>query len=172
MDPNTEISTSNHYEVFLLFCLHSLRNLGTKNSPGLTPPAYDWLVTVPELILSLTSTAAERTWIYNKHISRDRYPASLLAGRTDLQKTRHVVYMHCCATSPRTWKTQLPLLLRVGPCLQSCCLTTRWSNPLHYQCIIYRESREEWSVFWEVTVSVILSKKVYVHVSYSKRFPR
>jgi hypothetical protein len=33
-------------------------------------------------------------------------------------------------TSPRTRKTQPPLLLRVGPCLQSCCLATRWSNPL------------------------------------------
>jgi hypothetical protein len=51
--------------------------------------------------------AAERTWTYSKHISRDRYPASLLARRSDLQKT------------------QLPLLLRVGPCLQSCCLATR-----------------------------------------------
>jgi hypothetical protein len=29
------------------------------------------------------------------------------------------------------------------------------------------------SIFWEVIVSVILSKKsVYVHVSYSERFPR
>jgi hypothetical protein len=39
-DLNTETSTSNHYEVFLLFRLQSLRNLGTKNSSGLTPPAY------------------------------------------------------------------------------------------------------------------------------------
>jgi hypothetical protein len=40
-DLNTEISTSNHYEVFLLFRLQSLWNLGTKNSSELTPPAYD-----------------------------------------------------------------------------------------------------------------------------------
>jgi hypothetical protein len=33
---NTETSTSNHYEVFLLFRLQWLWNLGTKNSP-----AYD-----------------------------------------------------------------------------------------------------------------------------------
>jgi hypothetical protein len=33
-DLNTEISTSNHYEVFLLLRLQSLRNLGTKNSSG------------------------------------------------------------------------------------------------------------------------------------------
>jgi hypothetical protein len=39
-DLNAEISTSNHYEV-LLFCLQSLWNLGTKNSSGLAPPAYD-----------------------------------------------------------------------------------------------------------------------------------
>jgi hypothetical protein len=58
--------------------------------------------------------ATERTSTYSKHISRDRYPANVLARRMDLQKT------------------QLPLLLRVGPCLQSCCLATRWQNPLHY----------------------------------------
>jgi hypothetical protein len=40
-DLNAETSTSNHYEVFLLFRLQSFRNLGTKNSTGLTPPAYD-----------------------------------------------------------------------------------------------------------------------------------
>jgi hypothetical protein len=44
-DLNTETSTSNHYEVFLLFCLHSLWNLGTKNSPVFNPSAYDWLIT-------------------------------------------------------------------------------------------------------------------------------
>jgi hypothetical protein len=52
MDLNTEISTSDHYKVFLLFHLQSLWNLGTKNSSGLTPPAYDWLVNALELILS------------------------------------------------------------------------------------------------------------------------
>jgi hypothetical protein len=41
MDLNTETSTSNHYEVFLLFRHQSLWNLGNKNSSGLTPPAYD-----------------------------------------------------------------------------------------------------------------------------------
>jgi hypothetical protein len=50
--------------------------------------------------------AAERTWTYSKRISRDRYPAYLLARRSDLQKI------------------QRPLFLRVGPCLQSCCLAT------------------------------------------------
>jgi hypothetical protein len=58
--------------------------------------------------------AAERTWTYSKHISLDRYPGSPMAGRSDQQKT------------------QLPLLFRAGPCLQSCCLATRWSNPLQY----------------------------------------
>jgi hypothetical protein len=43
MDLNTETSTSTHYEVFLLFCLHlqSLWNRRIKNSFGLTPSAYD-----------------------------------------------------------------------------------------------------------------------------------
>jgi hypothetical protein len=50
MDLNTEIITSNHCEVSL-FRLQSLWNLRTS---GLTPPTYDWLVTAPELILSLS----------------------------------------------------------------------------------------------------------------------
>jgi hypothetical protein len=58
---NTETSTSNHYEVFLLLRFQSLWNLGIKNSSRLTavpfklrnssevhllltPPPYDWLV--------------------------------------------------------------------------------------------------------------------------------
>jgi hypothetical protein len=35
-------------------------------------------------------------WIYRKHMSRDRYPARLLARRLDLQKTRHVITIQCC----------------------------------------------------------------------------
>jgi hypothetical protein len=61
--------------------------------------------------ITLTYKAAERTCTYSKHISRDRYPASPLTRRSDLQKA------------------QLPLLLRVEPCLQSCSLATRWSHP-------------------------------------------
>jgi hypothetical protein len=55
-----------------------------------------------KLILSLSYIAAERTWNYSEHISRDRYPASLLARRSDLQKIHHVVSVHCCVTSLRT----------------------------------------------------------------------
>jgi hypothetical protein len=50
-----------------------------------------------ERILSFTYIAAEWTRTYSKHISRDDYPASLLAPRSDLQKTH------------------LPLSLQVGP---------------------------------------------------------
>jgi hypothetical protein len=39
--------------------------------------------------------------------------------------------------------------------------------------MLYGVSQEEMSIFWEVIVSVILRKNtVYVHVSYSERFPR
>jgi hypothetical protein len=38
-DLNREISTSNHYEVFLLFRLQSLWNLGAKNSSRLIATA-------------------------------------------------------------------------------------------------------------------------------------
>jgi Leu/Phe-tRNA-protein transferase len=36
---------------------------------------------------------------------------------------------------------------------------------------IYRMFQEERSIFWDVTISVILSS-VFVHLSYSERFPR
>jgi hypothetical protein len=69
----------------------------------------------PERILSLTYIAPEQTWTYSEHISCDHYPpANLLARRSNLQKT------------------QLPLLLHVELYLQSCCLATRWPNPLQY----------------------------------------
>jgi hypothetical protein len=38
---DTETSTSDRYEVFLLFLVQSVGNLGTENSSGLTPPAFD-----------------------------------------------------------------------------------------------------------------------------------
>jgi len=38
--------------------------------------------------------------------------------------------------------------------------------------IIYRVSQEERSIFWEVIVLAILSKNVYMNVSYSERFAR
>jgi hypothetical protein len=43
-----------------------------------------------------------------------------------------------------------------------------------FSCVtLYKMPQEERSVFWEVIVLVILSKKsVYVHVSYSKQFLR
>jgi hypothetical protein len=40
--------------------------------------------------------AAERTWTCSKHTLRDRYPASLLARRSDLEKTFHVITIHYC----------------------------------------------------------------------------
>jgi hypothetical protein len=54
-DLNTDIITSNHHEVFLLFLLQTLWTLESKNSSGLTPPTYNWLVTTLELALSLNS---------------------------------------------------------------------------------------------------------------------
>jgi len=37
---------------------------------------------------------------------------------------------------------------------------------------LYRVSQEEMSIFWEVIVLVILSKRVYMYVSYSEWFLR
>jgi hypothetical protein len=43
----------------------------------------------------------------------------------------------------------------------------------HKNTPVYRMSQEERTIFWEVIVWVILSKKtLYEHVSYSERFPR
>jgi hypothetical protein len=43
-----------------------------------------------------TYIAEERTWTYSKHISHDRYPASLQAHLSDLEKTHHAITIHCC----------------------------------------------------------------------------
>jgi hypothetical protein len=53
-----------------------------------------------------TCIAEEWTWTYSKHISRDRYPASLLARRSDLQKIHVTSSLSTVVTSPRTRKTQ------------------------------------------------------------------
>jgi hypothetical protein len=45
---------------------------------------------------SFTYIAEEQTWAYSKYISRDHYPASLLVRLLDLQKTHHVISVHCC----------------------------------------------------------------------------
>jgi hypothetical protein len=49
--------------------------------------------------------AAERTWTCSKHISRDRYSASLLGRRSDLQKSCHVITIHCCNFTADTENT-------------------------------------------------------------------
>jgi hypothetical protein len=83
---------------------------------------------------SLTYIATERTCItgntYHVIAIQPVYWRKL-HGHTAI--TCHVTATYCCVTSPRTRKTQLPLLLRVGTCLKSYCLAKRWSNPL--QCI-------------------------------------
>jgi hypothetical protein len=59
-----------------------------------------------------TYIAEERTRAYSKHISRNCYPASLLALRSDLQKSHVTWSLSTVVTSSWTRKTQLPLLLR------------------------------------------------------------
>jgi hypothetical protein len=71
-------------------------------------PASTWVQITAHLSRYI---AAERTWTCNKHISRDRYPASLLARRSYLQKTYVTWLLSTVVTSPRVWKTQLHLLL-------------------------------------------------------------
>jgi hypothetical protein len=49
--------------------------------------------------------------------------------------TCHVTTTHRCVASPRTRGTPPPVFLRVGSCLQSCCLATLWSNQLQYSTL-------------------------------------
>jgi hypothetical protein len=136
MDLNTETSISDHYEVFLLFRLQSLWNLGTKNSSGLSPPADDWLVTASELTLSLQSLLlkalctdpTENTVFIVDDVTA--YAEVCLPSRCLETGCITPLFRRCSAWT--TYKTQPHLLLRVGPCLQSCCLATRWSNVLQY----------------------------------------
>jgi hypothetical protein len=66
---------------------------------------------------------------HRKHVTWSLSSQSIGTSCTDIEKTCHVTATHCCVTSQWTRKTQLPLLLHVGPRLQSCCLAMRWSNP-------------------------------------------
>jgi hypothetical protein len=66
----------------------------------------------------------EGTWTYSKHTSCDRCPASLLARRSDLQKTHVTLSLSTVVTSSRTRKTRLPILSRdlATDCLPRVCL--------------------------------------------------
>jgi hypothetical protein len=61
---------------------------------------------------------------YSKYILCDRYPASLLVSRSDLQKIHVTWSLSTVVMSPRTQKTELPLLLRdlATDCLPRICL--------------------------------------------------
>jgi hypothetical protein len=48
-----------------------------------------------------------------------------------------------------------------------------WPTLIHTYIHTYIHSFVQSSIFWEFTISIVLSKKgVYVHVSHSERFPR
>jgi hypothetical protein len=72
------------------------------------------------------STRVTRNWINSvTYIAEERTRIT--------ENTCHVTTTRRCVPSPRTQKTQPALLLLVGPCLQSCCLATCWSNPLQHK---------------------------------------
>jgi hypothetical protein len=82
-------------------------------------------------VLGFPQLVASYCLVRCPYSGKNFHPASLLARWSDLQKTYVTWSVPTVLTSPRTRKTQLPLLLCVEPCLQSCHLLTRWSNPLH-----------------------------------------
>jgi hypothetical protein len=64
-----------------------------------------------------------------------------------IAQTTHKTYVTCQTANSlvryQQWawrgrrRKQTDLLLRAGPSLQSCCLATRWSNPLQYFSQLY-----------------------------------
>jgi hypothetical protein len=109
-----------------------------------TPQAYCYRLVCVLLPLLLTRNCSEPSWTLT-YIAAERtciirnlchviniQPVHWRKLHGPTANTCHVTANYSYVTSPWTRKTQLPLLLRVGPCLQSCCLATRWSNPLQY----------------------------------------
>jgi hypothetical protein len=65
----------------------------------------------------------------------------------------------------RGYGKQLPLLLRVGPCLQSCCLATRWSNPVQYYSGSYGGRGTVWTGFMWLKTETSCGLLWYAHKS-------
>jgi hypothetical protein len=104
----------------------------TTNFPCLSPCLL-FRVLLPPLFVTcncFSYIAEGRTWAYSKHVSRDHYPGSLLARRSDLQKIHVTWSLSTVVTSLRTRKTQPPLLLRN---LATDCLPRISSRELVYQ---------------------------------------
>jgi hypothetical protein len=137
--------------------LHSAHIKASNHTLSLHRPTSTWLS--PYLLVSVlpllfvtcncfTYVAERRTCTYSKYISRDRYPASLLVRRWDLQKT-HITWpptstwrhgghgkqslLYCRVRIFRAWPTDNVILLRVGTCLLSCGL----AMGIHVTMLIY-----------------------------------
>jgi hypothetical protein len=111
-------------------------NLENTNSSWPTPPAYDWLVTAPEVLHSiLLQELRTDTTENNVSIAHDVTAyAEMCLPSCCLETDCMTLLFHGCSTRT-TQKTHL--LLRVEPCLQSCCLATGWSNLLQYTNTIF-----------------------------------
>jgi hypothetical protein len=84
---------------------------------------------------------------HRKHMSRIRYPASILARWMDLQKTLHVTSTHCCVTHCWHKENTAPVLLA------ACVLRTLPSNGFTCHIIIIRYINEANSVYAQQNIS-------------------
>jgi hypothetical protein len=108
--------------------------------------------------------------------------------RKTTEKTSHVIIISpvhwradCCLAMSYKHsfsKIQL-LLLRVEPCLQSCCLAMPWSNPLQYyafvshtsECLksIDLHSKLKWCLWWSRTriIMILFSTRIILEGKYT-----
>jgi hypothetical protein len=105
----------------------------TTNFPWLSPCLLV-RVLLPILLVACNRfayIAEERIWTLSKHISRDRYPASLLARQSDIQKICHVIIIRCCDVTADTDKTTSSIVAwtsnglftkNLSSCLPTLCL--------------------------------------------------
>jgi hypothetical protein len=104
--------------------------------------------------------AAERKWTCSKHITWSLSSHSTGASVGCTENTSHDHW-------PLLWRHRghgkhLHLLLRVGPCLQSCCVATGWSNPLQYLTEFWFELKWIYLTFCQDEGDTNLPKQVSV----------
>jgi hypothetical protein len=134
-----------HFKSSQVDLLYSSVLLDPVRSVRVLPPHYSSSTTNSELSL-LVPIRSELTAHSSRYIAvaRTTQKSQLYCCiRKTIEKTNHVIVtspVHwgadcCLATRYKHSFTEIELLLlRTVPGLQSCCLATRSSNPLHYLC--------------------------------------
>jgi hypothetical protein len=136
-DLNIETSTSTHCEVFLLLRLQSLWNLGTKHSHSSSLRlTRDCPRTNSVIAFTFFTSTAQHGTLHRSHRSRRHRLRGSVFTEPLLRNRLHYPVVPPLLGADYIENTA-HLFLGVGPCLQSCCLATRWSNLLHYYYYYY-----------------------------------